>query len=144
MKKKNNKLITVFIIFLLIIFFFFYFNTDLRQSDDNQNTPDLTDSIKQELLSTINPDNDPAITVEVKKAEGDFALITIGENQGGHVSIWKKENDLWQQILSTQDQWECEVVIQENIPPSLVDNSCFYYATQQAGSYNQETGEWEK
>jgi hypothetical protein len=144
MKKKNNKLITVFVIFLLIIFFFFYFNSDFSKSDYSQETPISTDTIKQELLAAINPDNDPEITVEVKKAEGDFALITIGEKQGGYVSIWKKDNNLWQQILSTQDQWECEVVISENIPPALVDNSCFYYATQQAGSYNQATGQWEK
>jgi len=103
------------------------------------------ENLKVELLPFINPKNDPDVIFEINKTDENFAYISIGSKTGpGVATIWKKENEKWRKLLATQDAWECEIVINEKIPPTLVDNTCFYYKTQETWGYNTAQKQWYK
>lgn len=98
-----------------------------------------------ELLPFINPTKDPNVVFQIIRNIDNFVHLIIGDiNGGGAHSIWKKEGEKWQSLLTTQDAWECEIVMKENIPHDLVDNQCYYYKTQESWKYNTTLNKWEK
>lgn len=102
-------------------------------------------ALNDELKKFINPKNDPNVIFNIVKRVDNYADIAIGSPEGpGYRSIWKKDGEMWKQLLGTQDMWECETVFNENIPPSLVDGSCYAYKTQVEWKYNRDSDKWEK
>lgn len=136
----KNKLPIVFVIAVILLIGFIVYRQ--KQATIPTETPK---NLEAELLPFINPKNDPDVIFDINKTVGNFSYISIGSKSGpGVATIWKKEGEKWRGLLSTQDAWECDIVMKENIPPALIDNSCFYYKTQEAWKYNTELNKWEK
>jgi hypothetical protein len=163
--KENNifkYLFFVSIIVLLITIVSFVLilnNKNSKEFPIEQKTNDISEAIpteiviptiktltqEEELYPFINPEKDPNFVFKITKTEGNFAYVEFGSRVGGGaVAIWKKEGAIWRKLLATQDSAECETVMKENIPPSLVYNDCFYYKTQEAWKYNTISNQWEK
>lgn len=102
-------------------------------------------SLHQELYPFINPKNDLNTLFNISKTEGDFAIIGIGARLGGgYMSIWKKEDTKWSELFGTQDAWDCQKVLENEVPASLIDNSCFDYEKQEKLVYDKELEKWQK
>lgn len=134
-EKENIKLLVISGFYYKIIF-----GEIINENEMNDNQKLLI-----ELYPFVNSKYNPDILLEVENKINNFAHITIF-NYGpfGSHSIWKKEGEKWRNLLSTQDNWECEIVINEKIPHDLVDNRCYYYKTQEEWKYNTGLNKWEK
>jgi len=106
---------------------------------------DITKSITPEaykgIYQCLNSEMKPGKSFEIGKVMGDFAI-------SGYIYyaiLLKKTDDGWINLYETQDTWECEIVFEHEVPPSLIGNMCmFYETTREVWRYDEELGKWEK
>lgn len=111
----------------------------LRCGDNtNQTTPEDYGGVYRAL----NPDMDGVnLFFGVTGIIDNFAVAGVIT----HASLLKKEDGEWKAIFDTQDGFECAIVIEQGVPPSLVGNDCIFYGTtREVWRYNEEAGEWER
>jgi len=116
---------------------------DLRCGDISKS---ITPKEYKEIFSYMNPSFDLSISVQVFNIIDNFADVGRGGRSGaGYRAILKKEKGEWKEIMGTQDMFECEIVFEYEVPPSLVGNACFFYeTTRDTWIYNEELNEWER
>ncbi len=105
---------------------------------DNSKTPKEYSGI----YNVINPDNNPWIWFNLSDIVGNFA---IGGYRHTGVILERIDGE-WQELTRFQD-WPlpCEIVLERDVPPSLVDYECMSYGTGIGDwKYNKETEEWER
>ncbi len=96
-----------------------------------------TSSIEKLVIEILNGNNlQDEITIRVEKMQGDFAQLIY--DNAHH--LWKKENNQWKKLDSTQDAYNCKIIIDEKVPPELV-NICS--SDDGALKYNENTKQWE-
>ncbi len=109
---------------------------------------DVKDSLTPEIYRNIYHDlklDHLSLNFNIHSLEEEFATVTIsGRSGGGFWALLKKEDGKWRKLQGTQDQWECEIVFEHNIPHSIVDNRCYFYEKGESWHYNEELDKWEK
>ncbi|MBU3918567.1 hypothetical protein KKC63_01505 [Patescibacteria group bacterium] len=114
------------------------FDLDLECGDAAEST---TPEYYREIYNFWNPNMETQIDLYIYEVIDDFAVVA-GK---GYAALLKRTESGWIEITGTQDLWECEVIFEHNVPPSLVDNECFFYdTTREYWGYNEELGKWEK
>jgi len=152
---KYLFIISIIILLVVIISFIFILKntnseTSLTQQNNNdisQTTPTttITPTLEEELYPFINPEKNPDTIFKINKSEGNFANVNIGSRSGsGVATIWEKESGIWKEIMGTQEFWDCEKIMKEDVPPILINNECYYYNTQETWKYNTDLKKWEK
>lgn len=100
--------------------------------------------ILKEMMPFLNPSNRPNVTYEIIKNDGNYYLVGFSDTVSGGASIWKKEGEKYRSLLGGEGLWNCEIVIKENIPPTLINDSCYDEKTYETLTYNEQTEKWEK
>jgi hypothetical protein len=102
---------------------------------------DTTLTFSQEIHNFINPEMDSSMVIDIKEIIAGFA--TVGYSN--HVALLKRTEDGWIKIDGTQDEFECQIVLEYEVPASLVRNRCiFYKTTREMWFYSEEMDEWGK
>lgn len=106
----------------------------------------VTPNEYKEIFSYINTAFDLSVSGRVFDVVDNFAHVFMGRRTGaGYSAILKKEEGKWKEIMGTQDMFECEIVFEYEVPPSLVDNTCFFYETTRGTwIYDEGVNEWKK
>jgi len=110
-------------------------------------TPETTNEIKsidKELYPYINPQNNPNLKFEIINNENDYYMVSSGDGISAGNQIWKKENGKFRLLMSGEGLWNCEIMIQENIPALLTNYECYDEKTYESKRYNLELKTWEK
>lgn len=90
-----------------------------------------TPVIYQEIYASTNPEDNPlSQQITIDNYLDNFAVGGISSGMGGAAVIWKNENGKWEVIDGTQMAWNCQVLLDNKVPPSLFKNpetECLYY-----------------
>jgi hypothetical protein len=110
----------------------------LQCGDASKNvTPEFYNGIYR----CLNPKMDPSFVFGIVEIEGNFAIAGTIDYA---ILLEKIENE-WVKLDENQDSWECEIVFEHEVPPSLIGNTCmFYKTTREVWHYNEESDKWEK
>ena len=161
-KKKILLPIIIGIIFILLIGIIFYQQKQIVKSTTQKpvvsniptteatKIPTITsvptidkNAILQEMIPFLNPNNSSNTTYEITKNEGNYYLVDFEDPVTGGALILKKEGEKYRILLSIEANLSCEIVFKENIPPALVNNSCYNETTSKTWNYNIKSNKWE-
>jgi hypothetical protein len=95
----------------------------LNCGDLSQST---TPAIYQEIYAFANPQNDLKFKLTIDNYTDEFAVGGTGGGGGGAASLWKKENGQWRTLQTTQMAWDCQILLDNQVPASLI-NQCLFY-----------------
>lgn len=82
---------------------------------------------RKELVPVINPKNDPNLSVQVSKLQGNYATGGAGSYGGGYVWYAVKVDGKWKEVWTGQDIISCKPVKQYSIPKEIYSNDCSIY-----------------
>jgi len=102
-----------------------------------------TPPLYKEMYPVVFPNYIAGPRFYILKAEANYVKIgTYGTS-----TTYKKINGVWTVVMQTFNGElgpNCEIVFKNNIPPSLVDDFCYYFDTSDLWNYNHNTQIWEK
>lgn len=78
---------------------------------------------------------DVGANVEFVSTDG-WAIGSVNEC-GGYRAIWGTVDGAWEQVLGTQDSYECAVLETYRIPSDIAGDTCFDYGAGEALDYDQ-------
>jgi len=85
-----------------------------------------TPPVYQELYQFVNPDGDLSLKLSLDKQVANFAVGGVGDSYGGAATLWKKEAGQWQVSQVTQMAWDCQKLLDDQVPPELIPSCLFY------------------
>ncbi len=94
-----------------------------------------------EIYELLNPDKTPSLFVIIERKIEDFALA----RNLNYVAILRKDGETWKEIASQEDMWDCDIIFENEVPPSLVRNVCISREIEEeVWQYDETAEEWKK